>query len=70
MPDLRALSPHSLSLAELALLHKKLGDWLVMAESVSMTSAPAESEVEAVRETLRAITSERRERQADERRDS
>ena len=45
LPDMGAISPSKLSLAELASVHRRLGEWLVTAESGNMKGAPTESEV-------------------------
>ncbi len=57
-------------MAELKSLHVLLGEWLAAAEAATVADSPPDEEVEAVRDALTSITRERRERQADERRDS
>ena len=67
LPDIRGLRPQALSVAELQMLHERLGRWLDAAAAAPADQAPGDDLMESVRAALISLTRERRERQADER---
>ncbi len=68
LPDISSLDPAMLSVSELKSLHEMLGQWIDAAMAASFDDAPGDDAIEAVRAVLVRVTSERRERQMEERR--
>jgi hypothetical protein len=69
-PDPRATDPRLLGISELEALHRRTGEWLAEAEAATGEDAPDDETLAAARDLLVRLTKERRDRQADERRDT